>query len=593
MCGLFVFVTKRNKDERERICSKILSRMISRGPDGQGLYSSGNYTLSHNRLAIIDEAGGAQPMVSSNKRFCIVFNGEIVNYKELIPDLRKLGFKQQTNSDTEVLLQCYEAYGRDLLEKIKGMFAFVIYDSLNQEIFIARDPVGICPLFYYLSDDTFIIGSDARAFYDQSLLKFEANHDRFDEFLVFGQIYGRSTLHKNIYEFPVSSYATYSIRNGLNIKQYYESKKFDSSLTHFDIEYLLETQLLNVAKDWSQSESGLSSFLSGGLDSTTISTIISNIGKKIDLFTFYAKDDPHAEEIHLATKIANKLPQNFQKIELQSENILNDLLWLHSKYSDPLHDSNSLTTFNLCKAIKERSNNKVVITGEGADELFGGYDRHHMIASIYSESHKSIDIAWGLNRIAVERLRYFTKPRDFNETERFMFASRLKASDSLGKVLEFDQFAFMPAYLQRQNQIGLLFSLELRPPFLDERLISLANQIPSNLKYSAQAKESFQYKKFILRKVAQKFIPTEVCWHRKKYQFSYPVSHYFDIGNEFHCLFTELLNSNSNLSNYYDIQGIKRLLNEHKSTNTNTDHSNTLFRLMSLELWLTNLKINP
>ena len=587
MCGIFGIYSKSYKtEERHRFCKIAINSMDTRGPDGSGFYNSNNISFAQNRLAIIDTFGGKQPMVSLNKRYTIVFNGEIINFKSIRKKLSAFGYTFNSDSDTEVLLVSYQHYGEKCVDHLNGMYSFAIYDNENDYIFIARDPLGIKPFYYSLNNTFFAFSSEVRSFYKTKLLRFEPTAKYFDEFLIFGNITGEETLHNGIKELLPGHFGIF--KEGHLITTKFWSPfigELDQSITLDKCITKLEYEMNRIGEEWSLSDKGIgiSGLLSGGLDSTIITSLMSKFTSDINLYTFYNELEKESDERSLAKKVASQLSANHQIIKLNPSKLSDDLISISDRYGDPLNDSNSITFYNLCKQIRETSNSKVVISGEGSDEIFGGYKRHRLI----SESllvNKNHDIAMGLNSVALGRLKLFTDEPNYLKSKRFFIASELESKSKLGKVLEFDQKCFMPPYIQRLDQLGMMFSLEFRPPFLDHKLVNLANAIPSKFKLHKDLDDHI-WSKYILRNFGQNIIPKDVCWNKKNFQFSYPAGKAFDLNGEFNNLLRGLCDSSSFLSRFYSIEGIKKLLDQHNSSFVESNHSNTLFRILSLELW--------
>ena len=484
MCGIFGIQTNKKNLNFKRICYKADKALLHRGPDDGRIWLNNSTGLVHRRLSIIDIKNGSQPMISANKRYIIIFNGEIVNYKSLQNQF--LSHKNlKTNSDTEVLLELYDELGVKMLEHIKGMFAFSIFDKLNGKFFLARDHIGIKPLYYYKDKNLFAFSSEVKAFYKTGIKKFEIEKTKLNEFLIHGSIYGQKTLHKNIYELKPGNYL-FGSQNAIKVSKYWDTiKSHRNKKNRFNIlSKQIEEDLIKTIEDWCSSDVKVGSLLSGGLDSTFVSTIASKF-RKIEMFTNYFPDRKKEDnETLLAGIIAKKTKSKHHKVKVK-DNFSNDNIEkLVSHLCDPIQDLNSLSFMALCKFIKLNTNIKVVLTGEGSDELFGGYDRHEHISEKYKKSKNFNDILYAMNYLSSERLKYFFNSKYTLPVERKKIVNDFKNTNLgiLNKDLIHDQKTFLPGYLDRVDKISMMYGLEVRTPFLDERIISIANKCDSDFK---------------------------------------------------------------------------------------------------------------
>ena len=585
MCSIFGIQTKK-KYNLKKICVIANKCLSHRGPDENNVWYDQNVGIAHNRLSIIDIKNGQQPMMSSNKRYIISFNGEIVNFKELRKSyLQNLHLK--SNSDTEVLIELFSKFGPKMLDLIKGMFALAIYDKLNKTFFLARDHIGIKPLYYYKENELLMFSSEIKAIYKTKIKEFQINKEKINEFLVHGSVYGKNTLHKNIFELQPGHYLTGSSKEIKEIK-YWDVHQFRKSIDNFSSTKIdIEKNLNKIIKEWCNSDVKMGSLLSGGLDSTYVSTIASKYKEKIEMFTNYFPDRKKEDnEVFLASIVAKATKNKHHKVQVKDIFSTEKLEKLVNHLADPLQDLNSISFMALCEYIKTKSKVKVILTGEGSDELFAGYQRHFDISNIYRDNKNFEDILLSKNYHSVNRLKYFLNTKYTLPLERKNIYKQFKNKkyNALQKVLLHDQMTFLPGYLDRVDKISMMYGLESRTPFLDERFISISNSCKSEFKIKKT--KNFKIQKYILRKIFQKFVSKKIVWNKKKYQFNYPTSASFQDG-ELNNIYKELINNNSKISIFYPKKGLLNLLRHHE--NNFADHSNLLGRLLTLEMFA-NLK---
>ena len=595
MCGIFGLYSEKNKLEKScinKISNFVLKSLNHRGPDENGsIFLDNKLLFCHTRLSIIDLANGKQPMKSKNGN-TIIFNGEIVNFRELRNQLINDGENFSTNSDTEVILKLYEKHDHNLLKFIKGMFAFAIWNPKKKELFIARDHTGIKPLYYMQNKDEFYFSSEFKALNRLSNFRgysFLPNEKLFDEYLIFGNLSFENTLYKNVSMLPPGHFLKYK-KGRIFKKKYWEhfQESKNGKLTNFlsekDILSNLENLLEKTFLEWSSSDVPMSILLSSGLDSNLINSIFKK--KNIDLRKYcviFPDNKELVNEKELLKKKLNLEVNQDQTIEIFEKDIPNNLEKLINHMQYPLQNFNSITMMKICEHIKKHSGTKVLFTGDGADELFAGYQRHLDVSEKYSRDKNPHDLILGKNFLTIERMKLFTRKKlSLQIDERLGIYRNLKSKDIGNKVLEFDQKSFLPGYLDRADKIGMMFNQEIRVPFCDDRIVNFANEIPWNMKISDGT-----FKK-ILKKVANNFLPEDLIWSKTKYKFNLPIYSSFSDG-KLKSMYKDLINKNSKISKFYDYKGLLKLLSMHqKEFETSNDHSNTLSRILSLEIWLRN-----
>ena len=389
-------------------------------------------------------------------------------------------------------------------------------------------------------------------------------------------------MHKDVYELNPGHFLIGSNKK-IQIKKFWDvNKNFkESKLNFVESSKNLERRLIDVIKEWCISDVKVGCLLSGGLDSTFVATIASKV-KKVEMFTSYSNKENGKEDLKLAKLIAEKTNNIHHKIKINDNFSYSNIEKLITHLCDPIQDLNSLTFYSLCKFIKDKTNIKVILTGEGSDELFGGYSRHIILSENFKKNRNVEDILLSMNYLSANRLKFFLNKNYELPKSRKSLKNQLMNNkyDSLKKVLLHDQMTFLPGYIDRIDKISMMCGLEMRTPFLDKRIISISNQCPS--KYKTFKSNNIIIRKYILRKIFQKYVSNKIVWNRSKYQFAYPTSTSFREGS-LNKIFLDLINKKSKISEYYDIDGLLQMLEAHK--HQFSDHSNLLGRILSLEIF--------
>ena len=573
MCGIFGLVVDKNQTiNNKKQLDESLDALSHRGPDQSGIYYNKHVYLGHQRLSIIDLGGGKQPMKSIDGRYIITFNGEIFNYKKIRTSLIKKGYSFKTYSDTEVILAAFDCFGFRCLHHFNGMFSFAIWDSEKSQLFLARDRFGIKPLFFSLQKNKIIFSSEIKSFYKSKIMPFNPKYDNFNEFLVFGYIAGENTLHENINELEPGHYFTWS--NSNYVKKQYWSPKPNDIISNYSINDAFD-KLENAVRTWLTSDVEVASLLSGGIDSNILAALADKNLNGVTTFGGILENDHINNEELLISFSLEKLMGKHYPIKIEDQFLEDNFFHLVDHFDDPIHDSNYFSLMALCSKIKKDTNIKVVLCGEGADEVFGGYDRYKYFSNI--ANNKYIDnLIYSYNQIAIPRLKLLTKDPVIISQERYNIFKEVISEDIFNSLLLYDQKTFLGSYLHRQDRVGMLYGLEIRTPYLDHNLVNFINSIPSKHKYNSQ------FLKLLLRKIGDKIIDKRIIWNRQKIPFSFPISDLLKNGF-LKSLFQKKIKNGFIVEDIYDINGVCKLLNQHFE---GIDHSNTLWRILCLEYWL-------
>ena len=544
MCGFVGFTNKIN--DASIVLGKMMDRIKHRGPDSDGKYVDEQIAMGFRRLSIIDLSDqGSQPIFNEDKSLVLTFNGEIYNYKDLREELVASGHKFYTHTDSEVLIHGYEQWGEDMLDKLRGMFAFVIFNKNTNEVFGARDFFGIKPLYYAKMGETLMWGSEIKSFLDHPHFKKELNTDVLETYLTFQYSPTTETFFKNVYKLPAAHCFTY--KNGeMNVRRYWEVKfHADNGPSLEDWVNRISDTFKNSVEVHKFADVEVGSFLSSGVDSSYVAAV-ANVDKT---FTVGFGEDEKYNEIGYAKEFSKYIhKENFSKV-ISPEEYWNSLSKIQYHMDEPLADPAAVALFFVCQIASEKV--KAVLSGEGADEIFGGYNIYHNPADMasYFKIPRPIRKAVGAvadklpHKHGINYLIRGSKDLDerfignayiFSEKERKDILSiKTNAPDAMAitkpfydKVRDQDQVTQMQYIdlhlwmtgdiLLKADKMSMAHSLELRVPFLDRKVMELAEQIP--VKDRVTETET----KYAMRLAALQACPPQTA-KKKKLGFPVPI----------------------------------------------------------------------
>ena len=552
MCGFIGFTGM--CPERDRVLGDMLDKIKHRGPDAEGRYTDENIALGHRRLSIIDVSeAGNQPLYSEDGNLVLVFNGEIYNYKSVRDDLIKKGYSFSTQTDSEVLIYGYREYGEKLLDKLRGMFAFVIWDKNNKTIFGARDFFGIKPLYYAKMGDTFMFGSEIKSFLCHPDFKKELNTDALESYLSFQYSPCEETFFKNVFKLPPAHCFTY--KDGkMNIKRYWEIK-FDADEKPDLDEWVdrISDTFHDSVKAHKIADVEVGSFLSSGVDSSYVAAI-ANVDKT---FTVGFGNEERYNEIGWAKNFSEAIGiKNYNKV-ISPEEYWEKLPLIQYHMDEPLADPSAVALYFVCN-LASRSL-KVALSGEGADELFGGYNVYSEPGATFydrlpmgfrrgvSAAVSKLPAKRGLNffvrkgRTVEERFignAYMFTPKERKELLKIKtnapdpaavtkpFYDKVKDKDDVTKMQYLDLHMWMTGdILLKADKMSMANSLEVRVPFLDKEVMALAEKIPTKYRVTRKAEaEGMKYTtKYAMRLAAKKDTPPETAKTAVKKKLGFPV----------------------------------------------------------------------
>ena len=596
MCGIAGFIGK-DKDKK-KILKNMCDRIKHRGPDAQGYYVKGDVALGQRRLSIIDIEGGKQPMFSKDEKLVVVFNGEIYNYQELKSELSDYPF--QTNSDTEVLLYGYKEWGSELPKHLRGMFAFALYDIEDKTLFCARDPFGIKPFYYYQNDGDFMFASEIKAFLDHPKFKKEFNETILAPYLSFSFTPTTETFFKGVKRLDAGYSLTY--KDGEMSHNRYFELNFDIKKEDYD------KTVDNISKVMTDSvnhhmisDVEVGSFLSSGIDSSYIVSLA-----KPDKTYTVGYDIPRYDETNYAKDLTEKLGiRNINK-KITKEEYMQILPKIMYHMEEPASDPAVVALYFVANIASKDV--KVVLSGEGADEFFGGYNYYreevdcafynkipffirHGISKFFSlfpsvrginflvrRGEKLEDSYIGVNKIWSEkeaRKILKNKPVLKNKDITKPIYDEFKDKSNIVKMQAIDiNFWLMKDILQKADRMTMANSLEGRVPFVDTEVFKVASSLPIEYKVT---KENT---KVALRDAAKKVIPNE-AYKKKKLGFPVPIRDWIKEDDVYKELKREL---NSKVAKkFFNTEILLKMLDEHK--NGKKDNYRKVWTVYSFLKW--------
>lgn len=591
MCGIAGFYSPKKYFLQDEITS-ILAAIAHRGPDAEGYFSEKNISLAHRRLSIVDLSEKSnQPILSANKRFVMVFNGEIYNFKELAQEL-----SLKTNSDTEALIEAFSKWGAEFVSRLNGMFAFAIYDRSEEKTYLFRDRMGIKPLFYYLKEGQLAFASELKSLMKLNYLQQnkKINTQVLPTFLQKGYIPEPQTIYKDIYKFPKGHYAIIQ-ENRFELKAYWQiNRKITKQIVADEEEAKeqLKSLLESSVKYRLMADVPYGTFLSGGIDSSLVSAISQKISnQQIKTFTMGFAEQKF-DETHYAKKIAQHIEsQHFEYIvsEKDAKSILSNLF---SYYDEPFADTSAVPTMLVAKMARQHV--KMTLSGDGGDELFYGYGAYKWANRLHQPllkmGRKPIQMLLKLGNSRLKRVAHlfnYSNKEDifshiFSQEHYFFSKTELKKlltndftidDDSLidfetldrtlswaEKQALFDLNYYLPDdLLVKIDRATMQQGLETRVPILDYRIVEFALNLDKNLKI--RNKES----KYLLKKVLYDYVPKEFFEH-PKWGFSIPLGKWLQ--NDLHFFIDDYLSAplvnQVGIVNYSEVEKLKIRFLKHK-----------------------------
>jgi asparagine synthase (glutamine-hydrolysing) len=621
MCGICgVYEYEKHVPVDRHVLGDMLRVIRHRGPDDCGVHLDKDLAIGMRRLSIIDLNGGKQPICNEDGSVVTVFNGEIYNYRSLREQLESRGHRLATASDTEVIVHLYEDFGEECVQHLRGMFGFAVWDVRRRRLFVARDRLGIKPLYYTQMDGRLIFGSEIKAILQHPSVQACLNAEGLSNFLSLKYVPAPQTMFKGIYALPPGCSLT-GDENGVKVRRYWDlSFANQSNGLRSEESYAeqLEALLRECVSMHLVSDVPFGAFLSGVLDSSMIVALMSQFLKEpVKTYSVGFEGDAEAfSELPYARLVANKYHTDHHEVLIHHNDLINlseKVVW---HLDQPIADDACLANFMVAELASR--NVKMVLTGEGGDELFAGYARYagerfsqlfqHLPQAVKSAALRMSGRVPGLRR---QKLALYALTQK-NEVSRLaswfplfnseakqtllskefkhaqnggatsataVFAEHLARTDAtnpLNRMLYVDTKLWLPDdLLARGDKTSMAASLEARVPLLDHKLVEFAASLPPNLKVKGLTR------KYLLKRVGQAWLPPEII-RRRKMGFPMPMSVWFR--KEARSFLRDALSpSVLRRRELFNPASVEKLLRDHETGFA--DHGSILWGLLSLELW--------
>ena len=602
MCGFCGFNDNNSVTNKKKIINDMSLRIIHRGPDSDGYYVDKNIALGFRRLSIIDLKNGDQPIYNEDKSIVVVFNGEIYNFKELKRDLEEHNHKFKTNSDTEVIVHGYEEYGTNIFNKLRGMFAIVIYDKNKNELIGARDYFGIKPFYYYYDNELFMFGSEIKSFLSHPDFKKELNKKVLSLYLSYGTNHLEETFFNYTKKLKPGHFLIFKDGN-IKVEEYHnlDYKKEDKEYSYY--EKLVEETLESSIEYHQISDVEVGSYLSGGVDSS----YVVSVAKPNKTFTVGFQGDGFSE-IEYAKSLSDHFNVSHYSKVITGDEFFDILPTIQYHCDEPSANVSTVPLYFLSKLASTKV--KVVLSGEGADEMFGGYNEYN--DSKWEKRYLSIPLCIrSFIAFCIKPLPYFKgkntiikygkdlKDRYYNKTEMFLpsevndilkddyitnlspfdicksYHEKVKNQDDVLRKMYIDLNFWLPNdILLKADKMSMANSVELRVPFLDKEVWNLSKRIPT--KYMVKDNQT----KYIFRSIAKKVIPEEWA-KRRKLGFPVPFGNWI-MEDKYYNLVKDTFNEEF-VSEFFDKDKVNKMLDDHH--NNILRNGKKIYTIYSFLIW--------
>ena len=623
MCGIcgILYANGARRVERDPL-SAMNAQIVHRGPDDDGFFFERNVGLAMRRLSIIDIRTGQQPISNEEENLWIVYNGEIYNHRELRSQLEARGHRYRTKSDTETMVHLYEEYGRECVQHLRGMFAFAIWDCRLRRLFVARDRLGIKPLYYFHDGSKFLFASEIKAILAYPGIRPEFNHNTLAEYLAFGYIAGEETMFRGIRKLLPGNTLEIDETGQIRIEQYWDlSIPAESARSEAHYIRTYRELLEECVTSHLMSDVPLGVFLSGGLDSSVVAALTGKIrGQQIETFSVGYGEEAYSE-LSYAREVAQHIGSKHHEVRLSRQEFFDSLPKLVWQEDEPIVWPSSVSLYFVARLARERVT--VVLTGEGSDETLAGYSRYawtllnSRMDRVYraltpSGLRKLIRQAIGsgpLGANLVRKLEHTFLVRDGASWPSFYFDNFYSAfslrdeaeiltpeayqaggaayqgsmqhwesasGDLLHRLLYTDIKTYLVELLMKQDQMSMAASIESRVPFLDHVLVEFAATIPAEFLLKGLSG------KHILKAAVTDLLPRSIIY-RQKMGFPTPWA-YWVSGPQLSEVESMLLEPRTIARGWFRQEAVQRLFAEHRARHR--DHGNRIWRLLNLETWM-------
>lgn len=625
MCGITGIFDTRGRREIDRAAlSRMNEAQHHRGPDEGGVHVEPGVGLGHRRLSIIDLSTGQQPLYNEDGSVCVVFNGEIYNYQELIPELQALGHVFHTRSDTEVIVHAWEAWGEECVQRFRGMFAFALWDRNRETLFLARDRLGVKPLYYaLLADGTLLFGSELKSLLAHGGLSKEIDPLAVEEYFALGYVAEPRAIFKQARKLPPA--CTLAIRRGEGVgepREYWDVRfSLDNAMSDAEAYEELTARLNESIRLRLMSEVPLGAFLSGGVDSSAVVALMAGLSPDPVNTCSIAFSDPAYNEAEFAKMVAGRY-QTHHYVDLVESDDFDLIDTLARLYDEPYADSSAIPTYRVCQLARRHVT--VALSGDGGDESFGGYRRYKlhmmeeqmrsalplgvrrplfgMLGTIFPKADwaprvfRAKSTFEGLARTSVEAyfhsmslIRNPIRSQLYSDSFKVLLggysaievfnrhAAKAQTDDPLGLIQYIDLHTYLVGDINTKvDRASMAHSLEVREPLMDHPLVEWLATLPTSLKMRRGEG------KFLLKKAMEPYLPNDIMY-RPKMGFSVPLARWFR-GPLRQRVRDSLLKGQIAESGWFNPKAIAQLVSEHESGVR--DHSTPIWTLLMYDAFL-------
>ncbi|MBK7212894.1 MAG: asparagine synthase (glutamine-hydrolyzing) [Bacteroidales bacterium] len=619
MCGFVGIINKNGTAAEPALLEKMATTINHRGPDEEGFFVDGPVGFFHKRLSIIDLSTGRQPM--DYGRLTIVFNGEIYNYIELRNELLAKGHRFTTTSDTEVILHLYEEYGEGFVNQLNGMFAFVILDRQKNQLFIARDHFGIKPLYWYHDERMILFGSEIKAILAHPHVRTEVDQENLYEYLTFQFVMGEGTMFRNVFKVKPGHQVVIKLDDFEITERKYWEPNFKLDRYHTEEYFIVELRkiLEETISQQLRSDVPLGTYLSGGLDSSLVTILSSKfLDNKIQAFSGAFREGPEFNELEYARVAAKAANADLHEIYPTEDEFIDLLPKLIYHLDEPVAGPGLFPQYIVSRHAAKHV--KVVLGGQGGDEIFGGYARYLVAyleqalkGAIFESNEEGEHIVSLKSMIAnlpslrqyTPMLKSFWKEGAFEPMDKryYHLINRMSSLDGLfqqdfinqrddkaifgkfsgyfnhsdtksyfNKMTHFDMFGSLPGLLQVEDRVSMAVSIESRVPLLDRRIVDLISVMPAGMKFKGGEM------KYLLKRAIHDLIPEPIMNRKDKMGFPVPL-HIWSQNKAKPFINDILLSKKARERNIINTQFVEKLINSEQP------FSRGLWGLLSLELW--------
>ncbi len=618
MCGIAGYVTARPSSIPENVLCRMMEAIRHRGPDGNGVYRDDFAALGHLRLSIIDVAGGGQPMTNEDRSQWILYNGEVFNHADLRRDLERAGHVYRTRCDTETILHAYEEYGADSVSRLRGMFSYVIWNRDTRTLFCVRDRLGIKPFYYYWDGDLFAFASEIKALLEHPAISAKFEQSLLSEYLALGYISDDRTLFAGIRKLMPGHHLTLAPGAGPRIEQYWEIPRPGRPEERSDAEWIAECRqrLEETVRLRLMSDVPIGMFLSGGLDSSAIAALMKRmLSGPVKSYAVGYREAEYSE-LSYAAQVSRAIGTEHRDVIVGKDEFfeaLPDLIWHED---EPIVWPSSVSLYFVSKLAAEEV--KVVLTGEGSDELFAGYGRYRLyllnrrLGKYYDwlpgparewmrcgiagsgllsaaqrrklqhsfvgrgEEFESLYIDNSFSAFSRAEQRGLLRGGDIPPTyDSFMrHWNAFGDGPVLPRMLYTDQKTYLVELLMKQDQMSMANSIESRVPFLDHPFVEFSTRAPDRLKSRGSGK-------YILKKAVEDLLPHDIVY-RTKMGFPTPLRQWLGESGAA-AQFDKLRDPGGMLAAYLNLPAVSNLIEQHQAGRI--DATDRIWRLLNLQLW--------